>query len=236
MTPLRERLIHALDLPNAESARRHVERLGDSVHCYKLGLELWSTRGGQRLLDWLLARDKQVFVDLKLFDIPRTVAAATRNLRGRGIRYLSVYGDRDSLAAAVAEKGDMRILAITVLTSMDAVGLAELGMVGSVEDSVISRSKLAHAAGCDGVVCSARETPRLRRELGDALTAVTPGIRLSPERMRDADDDQKRTVHLRTAFANGADHVVVGRPILNAKDPAQAAAAMQDIIASICQG
>ena len=212
-----------------------MRRLGEHVRFYKLGMELFATADGHRMLDWLLARDKQVFVDMKLFDIPRTVAAAVRGLCGRGIRFVSVHsasGALDEAVAAAAGDG-MGVLAITVLTSMDARRLNALGISGTLADTVASRSRMARAAGCAGVVCSAQETRRLRRELGDSLLAVTPGIRAGEHR---GHDDQKRVAHVAEALANGSDYLVVGRPILNAEDPARAAAAMQEAIRAALEG
>ena len=225
----RERLICALDLPDAASARRQVRRLGKHVSFYKVGMQLFATSDGHRLVDWLLAQGKQVFADMKLFDIPRTVAAAVRGLRGRGIRFLSVHGGCGALdeAVAAADGDGMGILAVTVLTSMDEHSLRAAEPRGELGELVASRSRAAHAAGCAGVVCSALEAPRLKRELGDALLAVTPGIRAAGDALR---GDQRRVVDIARAIANGSDYLVIGRPLLNASDPARAADAMQQAI------
>jgi orotidine-5'-phosphate decarboxylase len=212
----RERLIVALDVPSASDARALVAKLGDEVVFYKLGLELFMAGGYFDLVAWLVARGKRVFVDLKFFDVPETVRSAVRALRGRGIALATVHGNQKMMEAAVAEKGDVKILAVTVLTSLDRGDLDDLGFACDVERLVLSRARRALEAGCDGVISSGLEAPMLKRELGDRILVVTPGIR--PIENRPA-DDQKRTVDVAQAFANGADYIVVGRPIRQAADP-----------------
>lgn len=228
--PREDRLIVALDLPSAEDAMRFVDRLGESAHFYKLGLELFMAGGYYELIDWLASRGKKVFVDLKFFDVPETVRAAVRALRNRGVAFATVHGNQAILEAAGREKGEVKILAVTVLTSLDRGDLDDLGFQCDVEKLVLSRARRALAAGCDGVISSGLEAAVLRREIGDRLLVVTPGIR--PVENRPA-DDQKRTVDLAQAFANGADYIVVGRPIRLAPDPKSAARDMQTAIASI---
>ena len=225
--PPEERLIFALDVPDAEQAKALVETLGDSVRFYKIGLELAMREGYFELLDWLLARNKQVFLDVKLFDVPATVAAAVRNLAERGATFCTVHGNQAVMEAAAEAKGGLKILAVTVLTSLDRGDMDDLGFDCDVGDLVISRARRALEAGCDGVISSGLEVPRLRAEVDDRLLVVTPGIR--PVENRPA-DDQKRVVSVPQAFANGADYIVVGRPIRNAPDPRAAAEA---IVASI---
>ena len=228
--PRRERLIVALDVPSVSDARALVATLGDEAAFYKLGLELFMSGGYFELVDWLVARGKRVFVDLKFFDVPETVRSAVRALRGRGIALATVHGNQKMMEAAAAEKGDVKILAVTVLTSLDRGDLDDLGFACDVDRLVLSRARRALEAGCDGVISSGLEAPMLRRELGDRLLVVTPGIR--PVENRPV-DDQKRTVDVAQAFANGADYIVVGRPIRQAADPAAAAAAIQGTIAGI---
>jgi orotidine-5'-phosphate decarboxylase len=228
--PRRDRLIVALDVPSANDARALVETLGDEATFYKLGLELFMAGGYFELVDWLAARGKRVFVDLKFFDVPETVRSAVKALRGRGIALATVHGNQKMMEAAAAEKGDVRILAVTALTSLDRGDLDDLGFACDVDRLVLSRARRALEAGCDGVISSGLEAPMLRRELGDRILVVTPGIR--PVENRPA-DDQKRTVDVAQAFANGADYIVVGRPIRQAPDPAAAAAAIQATIAGI---
>ena len=224
----RERLIFAMDVPNADAARRLADTLGDSVSFYKLGLEIFMSGGAFELLDWMVGRGKRVFVDLKFFDVPATIAAAVRNLRNRGVTFTTVHGNQAIMEAAVEAAGDVGILAVTVLTSLDRGDLDDLGFQCDVEQLVLSRARRALAAGCAGVVSSGLEAKLLRAGVDDRLIVVTPGIR--PVENRPA-DDQKRVVGVEQAFANGADYIVVGRPIRDAADPRAAAEAIQATIA-----
>jgi len=228
--PRRERLIVALDVPSADEARALVIRLGDMAEFYKLGLELFMAGGCFELMEWLVASGKRVFVDLKFFDVPETVRGAVKALRGRGITLATVHGNQAMMAAAAAEKGDLKILAVTVLTSLDRGDLDDLGFECDVERLVLSRARRALEAGCDGVISSGLEAPLLKSELGERILVVTPGIRPVENR---SIDDQKRTVDVAQAFANGADYIVVGRPIRHAPDPRAAAAGIQATIAAI---
>lgn len=223
-----ERLIFAMDVPDTDRARALATELGDSVRFYKLGLELMMSGGYFELLDWLVARDKQVFVDLKFFDVPATVASAVRRLNNRGITFTTVHGNQSIMEAAAEAKGDVKILAVTVLTSLDRGDLDDLGFACNVEDLVLSRARRALEAGCDGVVSSGLEAPRLREFIDHRLLVVTPGIR--PVDNRPA-DDQKRVVSVEQAFSNGADYIVVGRPIRDADSPREAAEGIQKSIA-----
>ena len=227
--PRRERLIAALDVPTAGEARELVEKLGKSVSFYKIGLELATSGGYYELLDWLTARGKRVFCDLKLFDIPETVRRAVANLRGRGVGFLTVHGDRAIMEAAAREKGEIGILAVTVLTSTSQSDLAAQGYAGRLEDFVLLRARGAMECGCDGVIASGLEAEGIKKQFGAKLLVVTPGIRPAGS---DA-GDQKRVVDVAQAFRNGADYIVVGRPIRDAKDPAAAAEAIQSTIAGI---
>jgi len=228
--PARERLIFALDVADPDAARELVTRLGDAVQFYKIGLELCMSRGFFDLLDWLVARGKRVFVDLKFFDVPATVAAAVRQLRNRGVTLTTVHGNQAIMEAAAAAKGDVKVLAVTVLTSLDRGDLDDLGFNCDVAKLVLSRARRALEAGCDGVVSSGLEAPMLREFLDHRLLVVTPGIR--PVENKPA-DDQKRTVDVAQAFTNGADYIVVGRPIRDAADPRAAAESIQSIIADL---
>lgn len=228
--PRRERLIVALDVPTPAEARALAGKLGDAARFYKVGLELFSSGGAFELMEWLTARGNKVFADLKLYDIPETVRRAVANLRGRGASFLTVHGHRSLMQAAAQEKGEMKILAVTVLTSFDQHDLEEMGATRSTEELVLSRARGALDTGCDGVIASGLEARRLKAEFGDKLLVVTPGIRPVDNR---AADDQKRTVDVAQAFANGADYIVVGRPIRQAADPRAAAQAIQDCIAAI---
>jgi orotidine-5'-phosphate decarboxylase len=224
----RERLIVALDVPGAAEARALVERIGDAACFYKIGLELFTAGGYFELLQWLAARGNKVFADLKLYDIPETVRRAVANLRASGAAFLTVHGQRSILEAAAREKGALRILAVTVLTSFDKSDLAEMGPGADVGALVLARARHALETGCDGVIASGLEAPAIRAEFGRRLLVVTPGIRPGGDRPK---DDQKRTVDVAQAFANGADYIVVGRPVRDAPDPRAAAEAIQATIA-----
>jgi len=221
-----ERLIVALDVPTAAEARALAEKLGDSVSFYKIGLELSTTGRYYELLEWLVKGGKRVFCDLKLHDIPETVRRAVANLRGRGITFLTVHADRGVMAAAVKERGDVKILAVTVLTSTAQADLAEQGYGGKLEDLVMKRAGAALESGCDGVIASGLEVSGIKAKYGKLL-AITPGIRPAGE---DA-GDQKRVVDVTQAFRNGADYIVVGRPVRDARDPRAAAESIQRTIA-----
>ncbi|HET9835928.1 MAG TPA: orotidine-5'-phosphate decarboxylase [Rhodanobacteraceae bacterium] len=213
--PARDRLIFALDVPDRAQAIQWMDRLGDSVSFYKIGLELLSGGDYFEVLHELANRGKKIFADLKLHDVPATVAGAVRGLTGWPVTFCTLHCDsRAMLKAANEVKGDIRLLAVTVLTSNDEADLAALGVRGSVADTVIARARLAQEAGMDGVVCSGADLPKLRVAAPDLLT-VCPGIRPSGP----ANDDQKRVVDVPTAFAQGAGYIVVGRPIRQATDP-----------------
>jgi len=228
-----ERLIVALDVATSGEARALVERLGDAARFYKVGLELFMAEGYFELVDWIVRRGNKVFVDLKFFDVPETVRRAVANLRGRGITFATVHGNQAMMQAAAKEKGEVKILAVTVLTSLDRGDLDDLGFSCDLERLVLSRARRAMEAGCDGVISSGLEAARLKAEFKDKLLVVTPGIRPVENR---AADDQKRTVDVAQAFANGADYIVVGRPIREADDARAAAQAIQATIAKIFSG
>lgn len=224
-----ERLIVALDVANTKDAQALVERLGEAVRFYKVGLELFMAGGYFELVEWIGQRGAKVFVDLKFFDVPETVRRAVANLRGRGITFATVHGNQAMMEAAAREKGEVKILAVTALTSLDRGDLDDLGFSCDVGRLVLSRARRAIEAGCDGVISSGLEAQALKSEFKDRLLVVTPGIRPVENRA----DDQKRTVDVAQAFANGADYIVVGRPIRDAADPRAAAQAVQATIATI---
>jgi orotidine-5'-phosphate decarboxylase len=227
--PREERLIFALDVPNTEEAERLVEELGESVKFYKLGLELFMAGGYYELLDKLRHLGKKVFVDLKFFDVAETVASAVRQLQGKGATFATVHaGNDDILKAACREKGQLKILAVTVLTSLDNGDLKDLGFKVNAEQLVLSRAKRALQLGCDGVISSGMEAEGLRDSLGENFLIVVPGIRPIANV-----DDQKRTVDVEDAFLKGADYIVVGRPIRLQKDRRKAAQDIQDKIARL---
>ena len=226
--PAAERLIFALDVPSTDDAIRLVTTLGEAVSFYKLGLELFMAGGYFELMDRLVDEGKKVMVDLKFFDVPETVRLAVRQLAKHRPSFATVHGNDAILAAAAGEKGPVRILAVTVLTSLDQGDLTDLGFQCDVEALVLSRARRALALGCDGVVSSGLEAERLRESLGDRFLIVTPGIRPVANV-----DDQKRTVDVEQAFRNGADYIVVGRPIRDAADPRAAAERLQDKIRAL---
>ncbi len=229
--PRNERLILALDVPGPDEARAMVEELGDSVHFYKLGLQLAMSGRYFELVEWIRSQGKKVFVDLKFFDVPATVRSAVAGLVGHGANLCTIHGNDGILeAAASVDRGDLKILAVTALTSLDRGDLDDLGFRCDVEELVLSRARRALEHGCDGVVSSGLEAPRLRTQLGEKLLIVTPGIR--PVENRPV-DDQKRVVTVVDAFQGGADYIVVGRPIRNADDPRAAAEEIQRQIASV---
>ena len=227
--PRAERLIVALDVPTPAEARALVERIGDAARFYKVGLELFSAPGCFELIAWLAGRGNKVFADLKLYDIPETVRRAVANLRERGATFLTVHGHRSVMQAAAQEKAGLKILAVTVLTSFDQRDLDEMGATRTTEELVLARARGAVETGCDGVIASGLEAARLKAEFKDRLLVVTPGIRPVDSR---PSDDQKRTVDVAQAFAAGADHIVVGRPIRQAADPVAAAEAIHRQIAA----
>ncbi|OIP41205.1 orotidine 5'-phosphate decarboxylase [Candidatus Desantisbacteria bacterium CG2_30_40_21] len=226
--PTHERLILALDVENVEKAKQIVTDLGSTVNFYKLGLQLFMAGGYFELVEWLQERKKNIFVDLKFFDVPQTVKSAVAGLRHRAVQFVSVHGNDAILEAAVENKGSLKILAVTVLTSLDRKDLDDLGFKCDVKELVLSRARRALQIGCDGVISSGLEAPQLRSELGNNFLVVTPGIRPVENK-----DDQKRIVDVKTAFGNGADYIVVGRPILQDKNPAQKAEIFQKEISSI---
>ena len=213
----RDRLIIPLDVPTNEEAIALIDRLGDAATFYKVGLELIIGGRYAELVDSLVRRDKKVMLDGKFFDVPETVRSAVRQAAKHHVTFATVHGNDEMLKAAVAEK-IMKILAVTVLTSLDDADLRDLGFQCDTTTLVTSRAKRALDIGCDGVVSSGLEAPELREKCGDRLLIVTPGIRPVSNV-----DDQKRTVDVEQAFRNGADYVVVGRPIRNAADPKAAA-------------
>jgi orotidine-5'-phosphate decarboxylase len=234
--PANERLILALDVPSSDEARAIVEQLGETVMFYKLGLQLFMAGGYFELVDWLNARNKKVFVDLKFFDVPETVKNAVSQLRKRRPFFATVHGNDEIMKAAASEKDGIKILAVTVLTSLDRGDLKDLGFQCNVKNLVLSRARRALEFDCDGVISSGLEAPMLRKELGDRLLIVTPGIRPVDNIEQKPKDDQKRTTDVEEAFENGADYIVVGRPILKAPDRVAAAKSIQVRIAKLFAG
>lgn len=222
----RQRLIVALDVSSAAAARKIVAAVGDSAFTYKVGMQLYTAEGPAVVRD-LIASGRRVFLDLKYHDIPNTVGAAVAEAAKLGVSMLTVHasGSGKMLRAAVEaakERRDLMVLAVTVLTSMDAQDLEKIGVRGSVEDTVVRLATIALANGCQGIVASAREASTLRAQLGEAFAIVTPGVRPAGTSV----GDQVRVVTPAEAIASGASHIVVGRPITEAADPAAEAKAI----------
>ena len=224
----RDRLIVALDLPTVTEAERLVERLGDTVTFYKIGLEL-AYAGGLDFAKLLVRSGHRVFLDLKLHDIPTTVERATRQIAGLGATFLTVHAYPQTLAAAVRGRGQaglaaggLGILGVTVMTSYSDADLAEAGYAEGVAQTVERRARQALAAGADGLILSAEEAARIRAVVGPRLALVTPGIRPAGSAVQ----DQKRVMTPAEAIRAGADYLVVGRPVTAADDPAAAARAI----------
>jgi orotidine-5'-phosphate decarboxylase len=222
------RLIAALDVPTRDAADELVHRLAGVPRAVKIGLELFGACGPSVVADY--ARDRAVMLDLKLHDIPETVGRAVAQLAKLGAALLTVHaaGGKAMLEAAVKAAGETRVLAVTVLTSLDHADLASIGVTGNVLDTVVQRAKLAIAAGCHGVVASPHEVAAVRAIAPAGFLIVTPGVRPDPG----GADDQKRVMTPRAARAAGADLVVVGRPLRDAPDPAAAARAIADQLSS----
>ena len=222
-----DRLIFALDVSEIDEAKKLVEELADSITFYKIGMELMMTGEYFNLLDWLVKRNKKVFVDLKLFDVPATVSKAVKRLSQRGAYFTTIHGNQGMMEAAAAEKGNLKILAVTALTSLDEGDIKDLGFACDVQELVVSRARRALSSGCDGIVASGMELEYIRDEVSDKLLIVTPGIRPVENR---STDDQKRIVSVEQAFQRGADYIVIGRPIKDAANPRQAAELIQEAI------
>lgn len=225
---MQDRIILALDVETAEEARSLVRKTESHLGFYKVGLQLFMA-DFFGTVDWLVDRGHKVMLDLKFFDIPETVKRAVVQLRSHGVSLATIHGNDPIIRAALTEKGDIRLLAVTVLTSFGEEDLRAMGMTGSIEDLVLFRARRALELGCDGVVSSGLEAARLRHDLGEKLLLVTPGIRPGAN-VLDGSDDQTRIMTAGRAVVNGADHVVVGRPIARAADPIAVIAAMQEEI------
>jgi orotidine-5'-phosphate decarboxylase len=227
--PLNERIIFALDVSSQDEAKKWVETLEAHTRFFKVGLQLFLVAGFE-IIEWILKRHLKVFIDLKFFDVPETVRLAVKALSDRGVTFATVHGNDAMLRAAVESAQGVQILAVTVLTSLDDADMRDLGFRCSIPDLVLSRAKRALEIGCSGVVSSGLEAPMLRKRLGNDFLVVAPGIR--PVKNV---DDQKRTVDVMQAFQNGADYIVVGRPIRDAADPDAAIRSMQAQIEDFLQ-
>jgi orotidine-5'-phosphate decarboxylase len=224
----RDRLIVPLDLPSVAAAEAMIGTLGDSVTFYKIGYQL-AYAGGLPLVRELADRGKKVFIDLKLHDIGNTVARGVESVAKLGATFLTVHAYPQTMKAAVEGRAgsDLKILAVTVLTSYDDGDLHAAGYRLNVSDLVEARAQQAQVLGVDGLVCSPEEAARLHKIVGHQMSLVTPGVRPAGS----ATDDQKRVMTPGRAIAAGADYLVVGRPITGAADPRAAADAIQTEIA-----
>jgi orotidine-5'-phosphate decarboxylase len=230
---IEDRLIVALDVPSVAQARALVARLDGLVSFFKIGLWLQFAAGFDCLIEELVARNKKIFLDTKMFDIGETVKQGVARAAERGVSFVTVHGDRDIVEAAAEGKAgsNLRVLVVPVLTSLDANGLREMGYGGSLAELIVARAKAAWACGCDGIVAAPRDNPREIRHAADAegLLVVTPGVRLAGT----APNDHKRWGTPAQAIAAGADYLVVGRPIINSVDPIDAAIRIIDDMRSV---
>lgn len=230
--PARERLIFALDVADIDQARALIAQLGDSVVFYKLGLEFFLSGNYFELAAELRDQGKKIFADLKLFDIPATVASAVRQLARQEVDFCTVHGNDSMLKAAADAKGNSKILAVTALTSLDQGDLDDLGFQCDAATLVLSRARRALELGCDGVVSSGLEVTALRQSVDHALITVCPGIRPVFNDEQTAINDQQRVMTPADAISSGADYLVIGRPIRDARDPHLAAETIQQQIAT----
>jgi orotidine-5'-phosphate decarboxylase len=218
-----DRLIVALDVRTPFEALRLINQLDGVVSTFKIGLQLQLVTD-LAFLKRLVASGKRVFLDYKYYDIARTVREAVAQAADIGVSFLTVHGDSDIIRAAVEGKGasDLKILSVTVLTSLDQRGIEEMGFACTVQDLVLRRARMALEAGCDGVIASGQEAQQIREQIGENLLIVTPGIRPDGEPAQ----DQKRVTTPAQAIMAGADYLVMGRPVYEAPDPAISAEAV----------
>jgi orotidine-5'-phosphate decarboxylase len=212
-----EKLILALDVANAESAKKIIDELDEQVQFYKLGLELMMSGQYFEIVKFLKSKNKKIFADLKLYDISQTMVRAVENLQKYQIDLLTIHTASNDIMRSVARcKGEIKVVAVTVLTNLDNNDLVQMGFDSkfSLEELVKNKTQMALESGLDGVVASANEAKTLRQNFGNDFLIVTPGIRLQ----QIANDDQKRTSSVEQAIKNGASHLVVGRPILQQQD------------------
>ena len=231
---LQERIIVALDVEHPDQARQLVQRCESHTRFFKVGFELFMA-DWFHTIDWILDRGHKVMLDLKFFDIPETVKRAVEQVNDRGVSLTTIHGNDPIIRAALEARGDMKLLAVTVLTSFGEDDMRAMGMTGSVADLVYFRAKRALELGCDGVVSSGLEAERLRSGLGEKLLIVTPGIRPGAN-VADSGDDQKRVITAGRAIGSGADHLVVGRPITRSEDPIGVIEQMQQEIEASLSG
>jgi orotidine-5'-phosphate decarboxylase len=219
---MNEKLIVALDVPDIESAKSIVYKLGEQINFYKIGLELMMSGEYFSLIKFLKNHNKKVFADLKLYDISNTIASAVKNLSKYEIDLLTIHSaSYEIMKQACDNKGKMNIVAVTVLTNLDSKDLVQMGFDKdlSIEKLVENKTKMILDCGLDGVVASALEAKNLRNKFGEDFIIVTPGIRLNINQ----NDDQKRVSDVKSAVRNGASYLVVGRPIIQSNNPKESA-------------
>lgn len=227
--PLNERIIFALDVDSLTKCEKWLDTLGNHINFFKVGLELFVSEGFDAV-NLVIERGHKVMVDLKFFDVPQTVGSAIKALSKHKITFATIHGNESIVKAAVsAKQNEMKLLAITVLTSFGQDDMKTMGINKSVEELVFDMAKRAVNLGCDGVVASGLEAHQLRTGLNDDFLIVTPGIRSITD-TKINEDDQKRIMTAQQAIINGADHIVVGRPIRTAKDPLSIVCKMQEEI------
>lgn len=226
--PVEDRIILALDVESPKQAKELVKKTESQINFYKVGLQLFMADWFE-IIDWLAARGHKVMLDLKFFDIPETVKLAVAQLNNRGITFATIHGNDPIIRAALEARVDIALLAVTVLTSFGQEDMQAMGMTQAIEDLVYFRARRALELGCDGVVSSGLEAKRLRDRLGSKLLIVTPGIRPGAN-MDEQQDDQQRIVTAGRAITEGADYLVVGRPITRAADPVAVINLMQQEI------
>ncbi len=222
-------LIVALDFPDIYSAKKMVEHLGDEVSFYKIGLEFMMSGHFFDMIEWLKVKNKKIFADLKLYDIPQTIGRAIKNLNQYNIELITIHSSSQSIMeAAVLNKRNSKIIAVTVLTSLDRIDLYKMGFQqnSSISEIVENKTNLALKSGVDGIVVSGKEAYNLRSKFGDDFLIISPGIRLETI----ANDDQKQICDVKTAVNNGSNFLVVGRPITQNKNPKVAAHNFQQLI------
>lgn len=218
----KDKLILALDLPDFEQAKNMVDILGDEISFYKVGLEMMMSGDYFKIIDYLKNNNKKIFADLKLYDIPQTIANSVRNLTKFDIDYLTIHcANHEIMKRAADEKKNIKILGVTALTCLEQQDLSEMGFDKnlSLNDLVLKKTKLALNSGLDGVVASGLETEFLRKNINQDFIIVTPGIRLK----NNSDDDQKRVLNVKQAISAGSTNLVVGRPITKSQNPKKSA-------------
>lgn len=232
MNKISDKLIVALDVESLDQAKKLVDILDDQVNFYKIGLELMMSRDYFHLIDFLHQKNKKIFADLKLYDIGNTVGRAVANLAKMPIDLLTIHiANRDIMKRACENKGNLKIIGVTVLTNLDNKDIIEMGFDKSlsIQDLVIKKTALALECGLDGVVSSALEANNLRKNFGDNFLIVTPGIRLNQEDKL-IKDDQKRVATVNQAINDGSSYLVVGRPIIESQNPYEVAKFFQQQI------